>query len=346
MSGNIFGRLLTLTSFGESHGLAVGGVLDGFPSGIKIDFESISREMARRRPGQSALVSQRNEADQVEILSGIFEGISTGAPIGFIIRNNDVLSTDYNHLKEVYRPGHADKTYDLKYGYRDHRGGGRSSARETAVRVAAGAIARHILPQIQIQAFVSGVGSITLRVPYHDLDLNKIDSNPVRCPHTETAIEMEAVIAAEKAAGDSIGGIITCVVKGIPAGLGEPVFDKLHARLGQAMLSINAVKGFEIGGGFSSATMRGSLHNKLSSGGVLGGISTGEDLVFRVAFKPVSTIMQDQITVDKNGNEVVLEGKGRHDPCVVPRAVPIVEAMTALVLADFYLINKLYQNKS
>lgn len=353
MAGNSFGRILTLTTFGESHGAAIGGVLDGVPSGVAIDLNVIAHEMARRKPGQSAIVSQRQEDDAVEILSGLFEGRTTGAPIGFIIRNGDAKSADYDHLAHVYRPGHADRTYDLKYGIRDHRGGGRSSARETAVRVAAGAIARHFIPSVSIQAFVSTVGDIDLNIPYPQLDLSAAEFNPVRCPDADTAHRMEALIREVRKEGDSVGGIVTCVVRNMPAGLGEPVFDKLHARLGQAMLSINAVKGFEIGSGFAGTRMRGSKHNDIlkpgctsstnHAGGVLGGISTGDDLVFRVAFKPVSTLMRDQPSIDDEGREVTLEGKGRHDPCVVPRAVPIVEAMTALVLADFYLINHLYQ---
>lgn len=353
MAGNSFGRIFRLTTFGESHGAAIGGVVDGCPSGITLNFEFIAREMARRKPGQSALVTQRHEDDEVEFLSGIFDGKTTGAPIGFLIRNNDQKSKDYDHLKDVFRPGHADYTYQQKYGIRDYRGGGRSSARETAVRVAAGAIAKQVIPEISIQAFVSSVGEISIDKSYSELDLSMTEENLVRCPDTETAARMEELIREVRKQGDSIGGTITCVIKNVPVGLGEPVFDKLHAELGKAMLSINAVKGFEIGSGFDGTKMRGSAHNDIfesdgstrtnHSGGVLGGISNGMDIVFRVAFKPVATIMQNQPTIDREGNRVEMQGRGRHDPCVVPRAVPIVEAMAALVITDYYLINKMYK---
>ena len=353
MAGNSFGTLFRLTSFGESHGGAIGGVIDGCPPGITLDMEAIQREMARRKPGQSEIVTQRKEADDVEFLSGIFEGRTTGTPIGFIIRNTDSRENDYSQIKDAYRPGHADLVYQQKYGLRDYRGGGRSSARETAIRVAAGAIAKQILSGIQINAFVSSVGEIFIDKPYQQLDFSKVESNAVRCPDDETAKRMESHILEIKAQGDTVGGTITCVIKNVPAGLGEPVFDKLHANLGKAMLSINAVKGFEYGSGFCGAKMKGSEHNDHYnsdgttqtnlSGGIQGGISNGMDIYFRVAFKPVSTIMQQQPALDNKGNIVDLQMQGRHDPCVVPRAVPIVEAMAAIVLADFYLINKIYK---
>jgi chorismate synthase len=353
MAGNSFGKIFTLTTFGESHGEAIGGVLDGCPAGIELDFEKIQFEMSRRKPGQSSIVTQRKEDDDVQFLSGVFEGKTTGTPIGFIIPNSNQNSNDYSHLKEAFRPSHADYVYEKKYGVRDYRGGGRSSARETACRVAAGAIAKQIIPQINIHAFVSSVGEIFIDKPYQALDFNKIESNPVRCPDEVTASKMEAYIKEVRKAGDTVGGTITCVIKNVPIGLGEPVFDKLHADLGKAMLSINAVKGFEFGSGFCGAKMKGSEHNDIFnedgttktnlSGGIQGGISNGMDIYFRVAFKPVATIMQDQQTIDKDGELIILHGKGRHDPCVVPRAVPIVEAMAALVLVDFYLLNKLYK---
>lgn len=353
MAGNSYGTLFKLTTFGESHGEAIGGILDGCPSGLTIDLESIQKEMNRRKPGQSAIVTQRKEADEVQFLSGIFEGKTTGAPIGFIIPNTNQKTNDYSHLKDTFRPSHADFTYEKKYGVRDYRGGGRSSARETACRVVAGAIAKQLLSTIQIDAFVSSVGNIFVDKPYQDLDFSKIESNPVRCPDEEIAVKMEAYIKEIRKEGDTVGGTVTCVIQNVPIGLGEPVFDKLHAELGKAMLSINAVKGFEFGSGFCGAQMKGSEHNDLFnpdgstksnlSGGIQGGISNGMAIYFRVAFKPVATIMQKQETIDKQGNSVDLEGKGRHDPCVVPRAVPIVEAMAALVLADFYLLNKIYQ---
>lgn len=350
MAGNSFGTLFKLTSFGESHGEALGGIIDGCPAGIELDFEAITKEMNRRKPGQSTIVTQRKESDDVKFLSGIFEGKTTGMPIGFTISNINEKSDDYSHIKEVYRPSHADYVYEKKYGIRDYRGGGRSSARETVSRVVAGAIAKQILPQIKINAFVSSVGEIFIDKPYQALDFSKTESNPVRCPDEKTAEKMEAYIKQIRKEGDSVGGTITCVLQNVPIGLGEPVFDKLHAELGKAMLSINAVKGFEYGSGFCGAKMKGSEHNDLYnpdgttksnlSGGIQGGISNGMDIYFRVAFKPVATIMQIQETIDKDGNLVEMKGKGRHDPCVVPRAVPIVEAMAAMVLADFYLINK------
>ncbi len=352
MAGNSFGTLFKLTTFGESHGEAIGGIIDGCPAGLSIDFEAIQTEMNRRKPGQSAIVTQRKEADEVQFLSGIFEGKTTGAPIGFMILNTNQKTNDYAHLKDTFRPSHADFTYEKKYGIRDYRGGGRSSARETACRVVGGAIAKQLINSIKINAFVSSVGNIFIDKPYQELDFSKIESNPVRCPDAATAVKMEAYIKEIRKEGDTVGGTVMCVIQNVPIGLGEPVFDKLHAELGKAMLSINAVKGFEFGSGFCGAQMKGSEHNDLFnpdgstktnlSGGIQGGISNGMDIYFRVAFKPVATIMQNQKTIDNQGNNVDLEGKGRHDPCVVPRAVPIVEAMAALVLADFYLLNKIY----
>lgn len=351
MAGNSFGTVFKLTTFGESHGPALGGIIDGCPAGLKLDFEAIETEMQRRKPGQSTIVTQRKEPDSVKFLSGIFEGTTTGAPIGFIIENTNQKSKDYSHIKDTYRPSHADYTYDKKYGIRDYRGGGRSSARETACRVAAGAIAKQLLNKLKITAYVSAVGDLTVEKSYSQLDFSQIEKNPVRCADPETAKEMETFIKEIRKQGDTIGGVISCVVQNMPVGLGEPVFDKLHAELGKAMLSINAVKGFEYGSGFAGSKMKGSEHNDSFnpdgstksnlSGGVQGGISNGEDLYFNVAFKPVATLMQKQETIDKSGNIVEMQGKGRHDPCVVPRAVPIVEAMTALVLADFYLLNQL-----
>lgn len=353
MAGNSFGTLFKLTTFGESHGLAIGGVIDGCPSGLELDLDAIQFDLSRRKPGQSNIVTQRKEDDEVEFLSGIFEGKTTGAPIGFIIRNTNQKSKDYSHIKDVFRPSHADFTYEKKYGNRDYRGGGRSSARETACRVVAGAIAKQLLGNVSIMAYTSSVGNIYLRKPYQDLDFSKVESNDVRCPDSETAEKMIERIKEIRKEGDTIGGTVTCVIKNAPVGLGEPVFDKLHADLGKAMLSINAVKGFEYGSGFCGTEMKGSEHNDLFnedgttktnlSGGVQGGISNGMDIYFRVAFKPVATIMQEQDTIDAEGSKVKMQGKGRHDPCVVPRAVPIVEAMAALVLADFYLLNKLYK---
>lgn len=350
MSGNTFGKSFTLTTFGESHGPALGGVIDGCPAGVSIDIEAIQNDLDRRKPGQSAIVTQRKEPDTVEIYSGVFEGKSTGTPIGFAIHNTNQKSKDYSHIKDSYRPSHADYVYDQKYGFRDYRGGGRSSARETAARVVAGSIAKQFIAPIQIQAFVSAVGELALPNPQNISDFSFIEQNPVRCPDVEMAARMEDYIKTVRKDGDTVGGLITCIAKNIPVGLGEPVFDKLHAELGKAMLSINAVKGFEYGSGFAGAALRGSAHNDPynddgttktnNSGGIQGGISNGMDIYFTVAFKPVATIMQDQVTIDNKGEKVIMQGKGRHDPCVVPRAVPIVEAMTALVLADFSLRNR------
>ena len=352
MAGNSYGTLFKLSTFGESHGEALGGIIDGCPAGIVLDLENIQYEMSRRKPGQSAIVTQRKEEDEVQFLSGIFEGKTTGTPIGFIIPNTNQKSDDYSHIKDTYRPSHADYVYEKKYGIRDYRGGGRSSARETSSRVVAGAIAKQVLKDIKINAFVSSVGEIFIDKSYQELDFSKIESNPVRCPDEEAAAKMEEHIRDIRKQGDTVGGTITCVIQNVPIGLGEPVFDKLHAELGKAMLSINAVKGFEYGSGFCGARMKGSEHNDLYnpdgttktnlSGGIQGGISNGMDIYFRVAFKPVATLIQKQEVLDNQGNIVELTGKGRHDPCVVPRAVPIVEAMAALVLADFYLINKTY----
>jgi len=346
---NTFGKIFRLTTFGESHGKALGGIIDGCPSGIELDFEAIQSELNRRKPGQSKIVTQRKELDKVEFLSGIFEGKTTGTPIGFIIQNEDQKPQDYSHIQDIYRPSHADFTYDKKYGIRDYRGGGRSSARETASRVVAGAIAKQLIPTIKINAFVSSVGEIFIDKPYQALDFSLTETNDIRCPDLATAQKMEALIKEVKKQGDTVGGTITCVVQNVPIGLGEPVFDKLHAVLGSAMLSINAVKGFEYGSGFCGAKMKGSEHNDLFnpdgttqtnlSGGVQGGISNGMDIYFRVAFKPVATLLQSQTTIDKDGNIVEMLGRGRHDACVVPRAVPIVEAMTAMVLADFVLLD-------
>jgi chorismate synthase len=353
MAGNSFGKLFTLTTFGESHGPSIGGIIDGCPSGIILNMDAIQAEMNRRKPGQSEIVTQRKEPDTVEFLSGIFEGQTTGTPIGFTIQNTNQKSNDYSHIKDVYRPSHADFTYEKKYGVRDYRGGGRSSARETACRVVAGAIAKQVLKDVKIHAYTSSVGDLFLEKPYQDLDFAKIDSNDVRCPDDAIAIQMIKKIKEIRKEGDTIGGTVTCVIQNVPIGMGEPVFDKLHAELGKAMLSINAVKGFEYGSGFCGARMKGSEHNDQFnadgstktnlSGGIQGGISNGMDIYFRVAFKPVATIIQKQNTLDNQGNIVEMQGKGRHDPCVVPRAVPIVEAMAALVLADFFLINKIYQ---
>ncbi len=350
MAGNIFGESFRLMTFGESHGPAIGGVIDGCPAGIKLNIEDIQKELDRRKPGQSAIVTQRKEPDEVTFYSGIFEGKTTGTPIGFAIYNTNQKSKDYSHIKDSYRPSHADYVYDKKYGVRDYRGGGRSSARETASRVVAGAIAKQFLKNISIQAYVSQVGALKLETPYEALDLSLTETNPVRCPDPEMAGIMEAHIKDIKKEGDTIGGVINCVIKGVPVGLGEPVFDKLHAQLGKAMLSINAVKGFEYGSGFEGVSMRGSTHNDQFnsdgtttsnfSGGIQGGISNGMDIYFKVAFKPVATIIQAYETIDKDGNMVKTKGKGRHDPCVVPRAVPIVEAMAALVIADFTLLSQ------
>ena len=350
MAGNSFGNIFKLTTFGESHGKTIGGVIDGCPSGIKLDLEAIQSELNRRKPGQSAIVTQRKEPDVVQFLSGIFEGVTTGASIGFIIENTNQKSKDYSHIKDVFRPSHADYTYHEKYGHRDYRGGGRSSARETACRVVAGALAKQVISSIKINAFTSSVGDIYLEKPYQDLDFSKTEDNAIRCPDQKVAEKMINRVKEIRKEGDTIGGTITCVIQNVPVGLGEPVFDRLHAELGKAMLSINAVKGFEYGSGFCGTKMKGSEHNDSFnadgstktnlSGGIQGGISNGMDIYFRVAFKPVATIMQNQDTIDASGNTVEMQGKGRHDPCVVPRAVPIVEAMAALVLADYYLLNK------
>jgi chorismate synthase len=345
---NSFGKLYRITTFGESHGVAIGGVIDGCPAGVSIDLEAIQKEMDRRKPGQSKIVTQRKEPDEVQFLSGIFEGKTTGASIGFQIKNANQRSKDYSHIKDSYRPSHADYTYDQKYGNRDYRGGGRTSARETANWVVGGAIAKQVIPDIKINAFTSSVGDIFLEKPYQKLDLDTVESNIVRCPDASTAEQMIERIDAIRKQGDTIGGTVTCVIQNVPVGLGEPIFDKLHAELGKAMLSINAVKGFEYGSGFCGAKMKGSEHNDIFnsdgstktnlSGGIQGGISNGMDIYFRVAFKPVATIMKEQDTIDKDGNQVKMQGKGRHDPCVVPRAVPIVEALTAMVLTDFMIL--------
>jgi len=349
--GNSFGKIFKLTSFGESHGVALGGIIEGCPSGLELNFDLIQKELDRRKPGQSKLVTQRREDDKVTFLSGIFEGKTTGTPIGFLSENTNQKSQDYDHIKDIYRPSHADFTYDKKYGIRDYRGGGRSSARETVCRVVAGAVAKQLIPNIKINAFVSSVGEIFIDKPYQALDFSLTESNAIRCPDLVTAQKMEDYLKQIKKEGDTVGGTITCVVQNVPVGLGEPVFDKLHAVLGSAMLSINAVKGFEYGSGFCGSRMKGSAHNDLFnpdgttksnlSGGIQGGISNGMDIYFRVAFKPVATLMQKQMTIDSQGNPVEMQGKGRHDVCVVPRAVPIVEAMTAMVLADFYLQDRL-----
>ena len=351
MAGNSFGKLFKVTTFGESHGVAIGGVIDGCPAGVEINFDAIQEELNRRKPGQSAIVTQRKEPDTVEFLSGIFEGITTGTSIGFVIRNANQKSKDYSHIKDSFRPSHADYTYYKKYGdVRDYRGGGRSSARETACRVVAGAVAKQVMKDVSFNAYVSGVGHIKLDKPYTELDLTQTESNIVRCPDQKMAGEMETYIKQIRKEGDTVGGIVSCVISGVPVGLGEPVFDRLHAELGKAMLSINAVKGFQYGSGFEGAVLKGSQHNDLFnadgttktnlSGGIQGGISNGMDIYFDVAFKPVATIMQDQNTIDKDGNIVEMQGKGRHDPCVVPRAVPIVDAMAALVIVDYYLQNR------
>jgi len=359
MAGNSFGEVFRITTFGESHGKAIGVVIDGCPSGLQLDLNRIQHELDRRKPGQSAITTQRKESDAFEILSGIFEGETLGSPIAVTIKNEDQKSEDYAHLKEVYRPSHADFTYEVKYGTRDYRGGGRASARETAARVIAGAIAKQFIEHsgIRVAAYVSAVGKIKLEKSYRELDLKRADDSIVRCPDETVADRMIELIQDNRAKGDTVGGVITCVIKGCPVGLGEPVFDKLHAELGKAMLSINAVHGFEYGSGFAGTEKYGSENNdaffftadnKIEtktnfSGGIQGGISNGMDIYFNVAFKPVATIMQSQTSVDKEGHEVELKGKGRHDPCVVPRAVPIVEAMAALVIADFLLRHRTTQ---
>ena len=344
------GNYLTFSSFGESHGEAYGGILTNFPAGVKIDFDEIQHQLSRRKPGQSAIVTQRKEADEVRFLSGIFEGKTTGMPIGFLVENENQKTKDYEHLARAYRPSHADYTYDQKFGLRDYRGGGRSSARETLNWVVAGTLAKHLLPEVEIYSYVSSVGEISCTKPYQELDFSKIDENEVRCPDETTAKLMIERIEQARKKGDTVGGMITCVIKNAPKGLGEPVFNKLHAELGKAMLGINACKGFEYGTGFEGAKMSGSAQNDIfnadgttktnHSGGIQGGISNGMDIYFRVAFKPVSTLMMPQESIDNAGNIIKLEGKGRHDPCVLPRAVPVVDALSAFVLADMYLIDK------
>ena len=345
------GNYLTFSSFGESHGEAYGGILTNFPAGVEIDFDEIQNQLSRRKPGQSAIVTQRKEADKVRFLSGIFEGKTTGMPIGFLVENENQKTKDYEHLARAYRPSHADYTYDQKFGFRDYRGGGRSSARETLNWVVAGTLAKHLLPEVEIYSYVSSVGEISCSKPYQELDFSKIDENEVRCLDETTAKLMIERIEQARKKGDTVGGTITCVIKNAPKGLGEPVFNKLHAELGKAMLGINACKGFEYGTGFEGAKMSGSAQNDIfnadgttktnHSGGIQGGISNGMDIYFRVAFKPVSTLMMPQESIDNEGNIIKLEGKGRHDPCVLPRAVPIVDALSAFVLADMYLIDKL-----
>ena len=356
---NTFGEIFRLTTFGESHGPAIGGVIDGMPAGISIDLGVVQHELDRRRPGQSALTTPRKESDRVEILSGLFEGKTTGTPIGFIIRNENQHSADYDNLRDVFRPSHADYTYYNKYGIRDHRGGGRASARETAARCVAGAFAKIALQTqgISVKAYTSQVGGIALLGTYKDYDLNAIESNAVRCPDAATAEKMADLIKSVKAEGDTIGGIITGVITGVPVGVGEPVFGKLHAALGAAMLSINAAKGFDYGCGFEGVALRGSKQNDLfvadgeghvhtltnNSGGIQGGISNGEDIYFRVAFKPVATLLREQATIDKEGHAATVKARGRHDACVLPRAVPVVESMAAMTLLDYLLLANLYK---
>ena len=350
MSGNTFGTLFKVSTFGESHGPAIGGVIDGCPAGIELDLEAIQKDLDRRKPGQSAIVTQLKEPNEVTFFSGLFEGKTTGTPIGFAIHNTNQKSKDYSHIQDTYRPSHADYVYDEKYGIRDYRGGGRSSARETASRVVAGAIAKQFLAPVTLNAYVSAVGSLSLDTHPSEVDVSFIEKNPVRCPDPKVAEAMETYIKQIRKEGDTVGGVVSCIIKNVPVGLGEPAFDKLHAELGKAMLSINAVKGFEYGSGFAGTQMKGSEHNDLfntdgttqtnRSGGIQGGISNGMDIYFNVAFKPVATIMQNQETINSKGEAVAMQGKGRHDPCVVPRAVPIVEAMAALVLADFSLLKR------
>ena len=352
---NKFGTLFTLTSFGESHGVAIGGVIDGMPAGIAVDMDFIQSELDRRKPGQSSIVTQRKESDKVEILSGVFEGVTTGTSIGFVVYNTNMRSKDYENLRNIYRPSHADYTYSQHYGVRDHRGGGRSSARETIARVVAGAFAKLALKElgVNVTAYTSQVGNIELERDYKRYDFSLIETNAVRCPDVEAAERMSELIAEVKREGDTIGGVITCVASGVPAGWGEPVFDKLHAKLGNAMLGINAVKGFEYGMGFAGVANRGSQMNDVfvcdngnvstmtnNSGGIQGGVSNGEDIYFRVAFKPVATLLQPIDTIDVEGNKISVTAEGRHDPCVLPRAVPVVEAMAAMVLLDSYLLSK------
>lgn len=355
MFNNTFGNIFRLTTFGESHGAGIGGVVDGFPAGIELDMDFVQSELERRKPGQSKITTDRKEADRVEFLSGIFEGKTTGCPIGFLVRNTNQHSADYDNLRQVYRPSHADYTYTQKYGIRDHRGGGRSSARETIARCVGGALAKLALRQlgVSIQAYTSQVGAVTLDQDYTKYDLGLTESNAVRCPDPVKAVEMEQLIAEVKAVGDTIGGVITCVIKGIPVGVGQPTFGKLHAALGAAMLSINAVKGFEYGEGFAGVSARGTEQNDIffndggridtrtnHSGGIQGGISNGQDIYFRVAFKPVATLLMEQPTVDMQGNDTVVKARGRHDPCVLPRAVPVVEAMAAMTILDYYLLDR------
>jgi chorismate synthase len=357
MAGNTFGKVFTITTYGESHGKGIGVVIDGCPPNIPISEEDIEVELDRRRPGQSAIVTQRKESDTPYIMSGVFEGVTTGMPLHIFIPNEDQRSKDYSHIADKYRPSHADYTYQVKYGVRDYRGGGRSSARETAARVAGGAVAKKILlaQGVTIHAYVSQVGNITLPEDAYPINYDLIESNIVRCPHEQTAQKMEELIREVRKDGDTIGGVVSCIIEGCPAGLGEPVFDRLHADLGKAMLSINAVKGFEYGEGFKSATMRGSAHNDAfasevgkivtktnHSGGIQGGISNGMPIFFNVAFKPVATIVMAQDSVDMEGNNTTVEGKGRHDPCVVPRAVPIVESMAAVTILDHLLRSTLF----
>lgn len=345
MSGNSFGKRFTLTTFGESHGEAIGGIIDGCPSGVNLSLEAIQNELDRRKPGQSKIVTQRKESDKVKFFSGIFDGKTTGTPIGFMIENENKKSGDYDHLKDVFRPSHADYTYQQKYGFRDHRGGGRSSARETACRVVGGAIAKQLIKNVEIYAYVSSVGNVKTTKNHTEIDFKLIESNDVRCPDLNVATAMENLIKETKKKGDTVGGIITCVIRNVPVGLGDPVFDRLEADLAKAMLSINACKGFEFGSGFEGTKMFGSQHNDYFnedgstktnfSGGIQGGISNGMDIYFNVAFKPVATLLQPQEMLSNTGNLVQVEGRGRHDACVLPRAVPIVEAMAALVIADF-----------
>jgi chorismate synthase len=353
MSDNSFGKIFTIKTYGESHGKAIGGIIDGCPSGLKLNTKNIQKELDRRKPGQSSIVTQRKEDDKVNFLSGILNGVTTGNPIGFSIENRNYKEKDYHHIHKVYRPSHADYVYEKKYGLRDYRGGGRSSARETATRIVAGAIAKQLVKGIKITAFVSSVGTIHLNKPYYKLNFFCLEDTPVRCPDPEVAEKMIYLIKKIRKIGETIGGVISCVIQGMPVGLGGPIFNKLHADLGKAMLSINAVKGFEYGSGFSSVQMRGSAHNDIFnsdestktnfSGGIQGGISNGMDIYFRVAFKPIATIMKKQNSINFKGKITSLEGKGRHDPCVVPRAVPIVEAMTALVIADHWLLNNIFR---
>ena len=356
MAGSIFGTAFRISTFGESHGVAIGVTIDGCPAGLSLDVAAVQAELDRRRPGQSSIVTQRKESDTVRVLSGLFEGKTTGTPLAMVIYNADARSKDYSHIAEKYRPSHADYTFDAKYGHRDYRGGGRSSARETAARVAAGAVAKQLLATqgISVRAYVSQVGELVLDKPYQELELARTETNAVRCPDPTMAERMIAEIKAVRKAGDTIGGAVSAVISGCPAGLGEPVFDKLHADLAKAMLSINACKGFEYGSGFGGIAMRGSAHNDAfytdetgvqtrtnHSGGIQGGISNGQDIYFRAAFKPVATIVPDQESIDRSGAGTTVAGKGRHDPCVVPRAVPIVEAMAALVIADHWLRQRL-----